>query len=117
MTNFEEKGVALQNESRTRIQAENRFKYSCDLCCNRGLRIRCDSCAINAAHESMMDVLDGDASRTRIQIQIKFTDPSVRFAAAMFEAETGRKPVRVSKIGFNSYMVEAEDGNTYMFTN
>ena len=57
MTQFEVRGVELQSESISRIQAEYRFEHSCKLCCMRGLRIECDRCAIQAQHEIVKEVL------------------------------------------------------------
>lgn len=54
MTKFETRGVDLQQMSGSKSQAENRFAYSCDLCCKFGLRIECDRCAISVVHEQIM---------------------------------------------------------------
>jgi len=69
MSRFEEVGVNRQVCAETRAQAERSFAMSCDICCNRGLRIECDRCAIQAAHERMMKVLDDVAPRIRIDFQ------------------------------------------------
>ena len=37
------------------------------------------------------------------------------FVAASFQMETGLGIRMISKIGFNNYMIEAADGNTYHF--
>lgn len=54
MTAFESKGVDIQTSCRNKFQAEKCFEHSCELCCNKGLRIRCDSCAIKCAHERVI---------------------------------------------------------------
>lgn len=65
MTRFEERGVELQQDSVSRFQAEKRFEYSCNLCCNRGYRIECECCAIRIAHEIIVEA----SSRPRIEFQ------------------------------------------------
>jgi len=66
MTKFETRGVELQQMSGSKSQAENRFTYSCDLCCKIGLRIECDRCAISVVHEQVMKGLSMmDPLRTR----------------------------------------------------
>lgn len=57
MTKFEEVGANLQGGC-TRIgQAAKTMEYSCKLCSERGLRIRCDRCAIAVAHEQVCAML------------------------------------------------------------
>lgn len=51
MIKFEQIGVNLQNESETIKEAQNKFSRSCDICCNRGLNIKCERCAIAIAHK------------------------------------------------------------------
>ena len=50
MTKFETIGVNFQYAATTIEQVNNSFKYSCDCCCNKGMRIDCDRCAIAHAH-------------------------------------------------------------------
>lgn len=50
MTKFEQAGVNFQYAALTTYQANRSFKYSCDCCCNKGMRIDCDRCAIAHAH-------------------------------------------------------------------
>lgn len=50
MTKFEQVGVNYQNDAKSKEQANRSFRYSCECCCNRGLRIECDRCAIAVAH-------------------------------------------------------------------
>ena len=50
MTKFEQVGVNYQNDAGSKEQANRSFRYSCECCCNRGLRIECDRCAIAVAH-------------------------------------------------------------------
>jgi hypothetical protein len=46
MIKFEQIGVNLQMESKTKEQAKARFSYSCDRCCYTGKKLECDHCAI-----------------------------------------------------------------------
>lgn len=50
MTKFEQIGVNYQNDAESKEQANRSFRYSCECCCTRGLRIECDRCAIAVAH-------------------------------------------------------------------
>lgn len=50
MTKFEQVGVNYQNDAESKEQANRSFRYSCECCCTRGLRIECDRCAIAVAH-------------------------------------------------------------------
>ena len=72
MSGFESRGVELQMESTSRFQAQKRFEHSCDLCCNRGLRIECDRCSIRSTHETLMGILDEIGLVTKPRVQIGF---------------------------------------------
>lgn len=50
MTKFEQRGIELQHEAVSVSHARKNFAYSCDVCCNRGLHLDCDRCAIAATH-------------------------------------------------------------------
>lgn len=50
MTNFEQVGVNYQYDAATIQQANKSFEYSCNCCCAKGMRIKCDRCAIAHAH-------------------------------------------------------------------
>ena len=50
MTKFEQKGIQLQYSAATKEYAQKVFSYSCDCCCNKGMRIDCDRCSINSVH-------------------------------------------------------------------
>lgn len=50
MTKFETVGVNLQYNARNTQEANKAFKYSCDCCCNKGMKLECDRCAIAYAH-------------------------------------------------------------------
>lgn len=51
MCKFEQIGVNLQNESDSVKEAQGKFSRSCEICCNRGLHIDCNRCAIAIAHK------------------------------------------------------------------
>lgn len=54
MTKFEQIGVNMQYESATREIAQQKFSRSCECCCNKGMHINCDMCAIETAHNLVM---------------------------------------------------------------
>ena len=54
MTKFEQIGVNMQYESATREIAQQMFSRSCECCCNKGMHIKCDYCAIETAHNLVM---------------------------------------------------------------
>lgn len=58
MTKFEQVGVNFQHNACTKEQARRSFDYSCTCCCNRGMHIDCDHCAIAAAHKLTIAALD-----------------------------------------------------------
>lgn len=51
MTKFEQVGVNMQYDSPTKEMAQKKFSRSCECCCNKGLRIDCDKCAIETVHK------------------------------------------------------------------
>lgn len=61
MTKFETIGVQYQYEAASKEEANRSFKYSCNCCCHRGMRIECDRCAIAVAHNHVMASFDGEA--------------------------------------------------------
>lgn len=58
MTKFEQVGVNYQYDAETKKEARRAFRYSCNCCCNRGMHINCDNCAIAVAHEHVIAALD-----------------------------------------------------------
>jgi len=58
VTKFEERGVEMQYNSVSRADADRKFKRSCDSCCRLGLRISCDSCAINSTHDNAVEYFE-----------------------------------------------------------
>lgn len=57
MTRFESIGVDLQQNAETIQQAKRAFNYSCRMCCQRGLHLDCDSCAIYGAHKTQISFI------------------------------------------------------------
>ena len=63
MTKFESIGVSRQNAASSKQMAIVEFQNSCRICCNRGIRIDCDRCAIANTHSlnlAAFDVLEGN---------------------------------------------------------
>lgn len=58
MTKFETIGMSIQYNAYSKEYAVQRFNQSCDICCNRGMFIKCDQCAINAAHRLVVATFD-----------------------------------------------------------
>ena len=50
MTKFETVGVNYQHAARSLEEAKKAFVYSCNCCCNKGIRIDCDKCSIAFVH-------------------------------------------------------------------
>lgn len=46
MTKFERIGINYQYESNNTKEANKAFQHSCDCCCNKGMHLDCDRCAI-----------------------------------------------------------------------
>lgn len=51
MTKFETIGVNYQFDAATIDEANKAFHHSCKCCCNKGIKITCDKCAISYTHE------------------------------------------------------------------
>ena len=58
MTKFEQVGVQLQNEATNKQDAMRSFAYSCRCCCDKGMRIECDRCAIATTHRMTVAAFD-----------------------------------------------------------
>ena len=50
MTKFERIGINYQYEANNTKEANKAFQHSCDCCCNKGMRLDCDRCAIAFTH-------------------------------------------------------------------
>ena len=62
MTKFEQIGINSQYDATTKEEANKAFKWSCDACCNKGMRLDCDKCAIAYTHKLVIAYFD-DAER------------------------------------------------------
>ena len=60
MTKFEQIGVNYQYDAIDKADANRYFKYSCNCCCQRGMRIECDRCAIAVAHDLVVATFDAE---------------------------------------------------------
>lgn len=58
MTKFEQVGMNHQYMATTKLQAQKSFAYSCDCCCNKGMRLDCDTCAIANVHSLVIACFD-----------------------------------------------------------
>ena len=58
MTKFEQIGVSYQHDANSKEEAGRNFRYSCRCCCERGMRIECDRCAIAVAHDHVIAAFD-----------------------------------------------------------
>lgn len=58
MTKFEQIGINYQHDARTKEEANRAFNYSCTCCCNRGMHIECERCAIACAHDHVIAAFD-----------------------------------------------------------
>jgi len=58
VTKFEQVGVSFQNDATNKREANRSFQYSCRVCCERGIRIECDRCAIAAVHAANIAAFD-----------------------------------------------------------
>lgn len=50
MTKFEQIGVNYQYDATNIHEANKSFMHSCKCCCNKGIRLECDRCAISITH-------------------------------------------------------------------
>lgn len=58
LTKFEQIGVNYQHDATSKHEANRSFRYSCRVCCERGMRIECDRCAIAATHDAVVAAFD-----------------------------------------------------------
>ena len=82
MTGFERKGCEIQMESQTVSQAVKNFAYSCEVCCNRGVRISCDRCAIAVTHENVVAAIH-DAEEEYRKREVERVKAQKRMALAV----------------------------------
>lgn len=78
MTVFEELGIKKQYESESRRDANRNFRYSCYLCCCRGVKIDCNRCAIQIANDEINEIYDEiEKNRNRTEFKRVSTKPTV----------------------------------------
>ena len=58
MTKFETVGVNYQYDAKNKTEANKSFAHSCNVCCNRGMHIECDRCAIAHVHSLVIAYFD-----------------------------------------------------------
>lgn len=58
VTKFEQVGVAFQYDARNKKEANRSFQYSCRVCCERGMQIECDRCAIAVTNAVLVAAFD-----------------------------------------------------------
>ena len=63
MTKFEQMGINYQYDARTKEEANRSFKYSCECCCNRGMHIECERCAIACVHNLVVASFEQEVAR------------------------------------------------------
>lgn len=71
MTKFEQIGVEFQLEAMTPNQANKALRYSCKVCCSRGMRIDCDRCAIAATNAMVVASFNLPANVNRKVLETK----------------------------------------------
>lgn len=54
MTKFETIGVNYQYAANSKAEANSFFARSCNCCCNKGMRLDCDRCAIAHTHSMVV---------------------------------------------------------------
>lgn len=66
MTKFETIGVQAQLDAESTQDALRHFKWSCNCCCYRGMKLDCDRCAIAYTHREMLAILGNPAKTDKI---------------------------------------------------
>ena len=66
MTKFETIGVNRQYESESTREANRAFAHSCECCCNKGMHLDCDRCAIAYVHSMVIAYFDDKANRNEV---------------------------------------------------
>lgn len=54
ISKFEQIGVEKQRMAFDKEDALKSFSVSCNVCCTRGMFLKCDRCAINHAHQEVI---------------------------------------------------------------
>lgn len=58
MTKFEQVGMNYQYDATSKHEAQKLFARSCHACCNRGMQLDCDKCAIAQAHNLVIAIYE-----------------------------------------------------------
>ena len=58
MTKFEQIGVNYQYDAGSKHEAHRALVRSCHACCNKGMQLDCDKCAITQAHNLVVAIFD-----------------------------------------------------------
>ena len=58
MTKFEQIGINHQHDAVSKHDAHRAFARSCHACCNKGLHLDCDKCAISQVHNLVVAIFD-----------------------------------------------------------
>ena len=64
MNKFEQVGVNYQYSAATKKEAQRAFAHSCNCCCNKGMRLDCDNCAISHVHSMVVAYFDDKEEKT-----------------------------------------------------
>lgn len=59
MTKFETVGINNLYAAHNLNHLKNNFAYSCNVCCNQGLRLECDRCAISVTQQLLAATMAG----------------------------------------------------------
>jgi hypothetical protein len=65
VTKFETIGVERQQDADSKAEARKFFRGSCYACCNKGIRIECDRCAIAHVHSEVVAIFDDIEQRRK----------------------------------------------------
>lgn len=72
MTKFERIGVNYQFDATNIEEANKSFAHSCECCCNKGIRLECDKCAIEYTHRLVAAYFtDKNKRRTIVHVHKK----------------------------------------------
>ena len=64
MSGFEERGIERLVNADSLEAINDSFKKSCDICCNHGIFLNCDRCAINETYQVLV-YAKSESPRTR----------------------------------------------------
>lgn len=63
MTKFETIGIQNLAETTNKKEALRAYEWSCRCCCERGMHLSCDHCAISATYMSTIAIMDDQAAQ------------------------------------------------------